>query len=50
MNKPLSALKAGPMGISMFFKGRMAILPQKIRQVEQLQAIIKKAREIGGAA
>jgi heterodisulfide reductase subunit C len=50
MNKPLSALKAGPMGISMFFKGRMAILPQKIRQIDQLQAIIKKARQIGGAA
>ena len=50
MNKPFSALKAGPMGISMFLKGRMGLLPQKIRQVDQLQAIIKKAREIGGAA
>ena len=47
--KPMSALRAGPMGMSMFFKGRMAILPTKIRQIEQLQAIIKKAREIGGA-
>jgi heterodisulfide reductase subunit C len=48
-HKPLSALKAGPMGMSMFMRGRLAILPTKIRQVEQLQAIIKKAREIGGA-
>ncbi len=50
LKKPMSALRAGPMGVSMFLRGRMAILPQKIRQVEQLQAIIQKAREIGGAA
>jgi hypothetical protein len=50
LHKPFSALKAGPMGLSMFMRGRMAILPQKIRQTEQLQAIIRKAREIGGAA
>ena len=42
-----SALKAGPMGMSMFTRGRMALIPTKIKQVEQLQAIIKKAREIG---
>jgi heterodisulfide reductase subunit C len=48
--RPLSALKAGPMGVSMFLKGRMGIFPQKIRRIEQLQAIIKKARQIGGAA
>jgi len=49
-HKPMSALKAGPMGMSMFLKGRMGLLPAKIRQIEQLQNIIKKAREIGGAA
>jgi heterodisulfide reductase subunit C len=48
--KPLSALRAGPMGISMFLKGRMGIFPQRIKRIDQLQAIIKKAREIGGAA
>jgi len=50
VNKPLSALKMGPMGFAMFTKGRLNILPTRIRQVDQLQAIIEKAREIGGAS
>ena len=36
----------GPMGMKMFTRGRMAILPTKIRQIDQLQAIIKKAKEL----
>jgi hypothetical protein len=31
----------------MFARGRMALTPTKIKRVDQLQAIIKKAREIG---
>ena len=34
--------------MKMFFRGRMALLPGKIRQVEQLQAIIRKAKELSG--
>ncbi len=49
-NKPTSLLKMGPLGLSMFARGRMTLMPAKIRQIEQLQAIIKKAREIGGAS
>ncbi len=49
-NKPLSMFKLGPMGLSMLKRGRMHLKPSKIRQVNQLQAIIKKAKEIGGAA
>jgi len=49
-NKPLAMLKMGPLGLSMFTRGRMALLPTKIRQVDQLQAIIRKARELGGAS
>ena len=50
-NKPLlSTLKMGPMGLSLFTRGRMSLIPTKIRQVDQLQAIIAKAREIGGAS
>ena len=50
-NKPiLSMLKMGPMGLSLFTHGRMSLIPTKIRQLEQLQAIIAKAREIGGAS
>lgn len=50
-NKPiLSTLKMGPLGLSLFTRGRMSLVPTRIRQVEQLQAIIQKARQIGGAA
>lgn len=44
--KPIELLKMGPMGMKIFFRGRMAILPTKIRQIEQLQAIIRKAKEL----
>jgi heterodisulfide reductase subunit C/quinone-modifying oxidoreductase subunit QmoC len=49
-NKPLAMLKMGPLGLSMFTRGRMALVPTKIRNLEQLQAIIKKAKELGGAS
>ena len=39
-------MKMGPMGIQMFARGRMAILPAKIRQIDQLRAIIKKSEEL----
>jgi heterodisulfide reductase subunit C len=47
-NKPLAMLKMGPLGMKMFTRGRMALVPTKIKRIDQLQAIIKKAREIGG--
>jgi len=47
LNRPLSMMKMGPMGLSMFAKGRMSLLPTKIKNLDQLQAIIKKAKEIG---
>lgn len=49
-NRPLAMLKMGPMGLSMFTRGRMSLTPTKIRNVDQLQAIIRKARELGGAS
>ena len=49
-NKPLAMLKMGPLGLSMFTRGRMSLVPAKIRQLDQLHAIIKKARELGGTA
>lgn len=49
-NKPFAMLKMGPMGLSMFSRGRMALTPTKIRNIDQLQAIIRKARELGGAS
>ncbi len=49
-NKPLALLRMGPLGLSMFTRGRMALIPKKIKNIGQLQAIIKKAREVGGAS
>jgi heterodisulfide reductase subunit C len=50
LNRPLRMVAMGPMGAQMFMKGRMALLPTKIRQIDQLRAIIKKAKELGGAS
>jgi heterodisulfide reductase subunit C/quinone-modifying oxidoreductase subunit QmoC len=49
-NKPLAMLKMGPLGLSMFTRGRMALVPTKIKNLDQLQAIIQKAKELGGAS
>ncbi len=48
LNRPLSAMKMGPMGLAMFTRGRMSLRPSKIRQLDQLRAIINKAKELGG--
>jgi heterodisulfide reductase subunit C len=50
LNRPVAMVKMGPMGLSMFTRGRMALLPTKIKKLDQLQAIIKKARELGEAS
>jgi heterodisulfide reductase subunit C len=47
-NKPLAMLRMGPLGWRMLTRGRMALLPTKIKNLDQLQAIIRKARELGG--
>ena len=49
-NKPLALLKMGPLGLSMFTRGRMSLIPKRIKRLDQLQAIIKKARQLGGAS
>jgi heterodisulfide reductase subunit C len=46
LNKPFAMLKMVPMGLSMFTRGRMALTPTKIKKIDQLQAIINKAKEI----
>ncbi|MBN2218522.1 MAG: 4Fe-4S dicluster domain-containing protein [Pirellulales bacterium] len=50
LNRPVAMLKMGPMGLSMFTRGRMSLLPTKIKNLEQLRAIIHKARELGDAS
>jgi hypothetical protein len=49
-NRPIAMLKMGPMGIQMGVRGRMAYMPTKIKNIDQLQAIIKKAKELSGKA
>ncbi len=49
LKRPISMMKMGPMGLQMFTRGRMALRPTKIRQIEQLQAIINKAKELSGS-
>ncbi|MEA3352064.1 MAG: 4Fe-4S dicluster domain-containing protein [Chloroflexota bacterium] len=48
---PINAVKmATGMGLEMILKGRMAIVPTKIKGIKQLQSILNKAKELGGAA
>jgi heterodisulfide reductase subunit C len=47
--KPFQLLQMAPMGMQIFTRGRMAIFPTKIRQIDQLRAIIKKARELSAS-
>jgi heterodisulfide reductase subunit C len=50
-SKPASAtLRMGPLGLSMFKRGRMSLRPTKIIRIRQLQAIIRKAKALGGAS
>lgn len=46
-HKPTELLRMGPLGLAMFARGRLSLKPSRIRQVDQLQRIIAKAREIG---
>ena len=46
-NKPLAMLKTGPLGLSLFTRGRLSLMPVKIKNLSQLQAIINKARQLG---
>jgi heterodisulfide reductase subunit C len=49
-NKPLSMMKMGPLGLSMLTRGRLSLTPTRIKKVDQLQAIINKAKQIGGSS
>ena len=47
---PLGAMKmATSMGLEMLRKGRMDLTPNRIKGIDQLQSILDKAKEIGGA-
>lgn len=46
---PLDAMKkAGSLGLGLFRKGRMDLTPTRIKGMDQLKAILAKAKELGG--
>ena len=46
---PLNAVKmATGMGLDLFLRGRMNLLPTRIEHIDQLQAILAEAKAIGG--
>ena len=44
--RPLAALEMAPMAIGLTVRGRMALLPTRIKNQEGLRAILQKAKEI----
>lgn len=46
---PLDMVKMAPMGLGMLRKGRMSLTPKRIEGIDQLKAILAKAKELGGA-
>lgn len=46
---PFSALKLAPVGLGLFFHKRLPLTPSRIKGMSDLKAILKKARELGGA-
>jgi heterodisulfide reductase subunit C len=42
--------RAGRLGVLLFARGRVARRPTRIREIEELQAIIRRAKKLGGAA
>lgn len=45
--RPLKTMKMAPLGLGMLRKGRMDLIPKRIKNIKQLKAIINKARELG---
>lgn len=43
---PLGIVKMVPMGLGMMIKGRMNLVPQHIKGIEQLKAILRAAKEL----
>lgn len=46
---PFAALKLAPVGMGLFFHKRLPMSPSRIKDMSGLKAILKKARELGGA-
>jgi heterodisulfide reductase subunit C len=49
-HNPLNMVSMASMGMGMLIKGRMDLIPTRIKGLKQLKAILAKAKQIGGAA
>ena len=45
---PFSAIKLAPVGMGLFFHGRLPLRPTRIKGIKELKAIMDKAKELGG--
>jgi len=45
---PFSALKLAPVGMGLFFHGRLPLRPTRIKGMKELKAIMDKAKKLGG--
>jgi heterodisulfide reductase subunit C len=45
---PLNAVKLASLGLTMLRKGRMDVMPNRIKNIDQLRAILARAKEVGG--
>ncbi len=46
---PLQSIRMSPLMLGMVTRGRMSFTPQRIRGIRQLRAILRRAKELGGA-
>lgn len=49
-HNPLSMVSMASMGMGLLIKGRMDLMPTRIKGIKQLKTILAKAKKIGGAA
>jgi heterodisulfide reductase subunit C len=49
-HRPLDAAKIAPVGMGLLLRKRIDLTPHKIRQLDQLKAILARAKEIGDDA
>lgn len=50
LHHPLDAAKMVPLGLGMWRRKRLDLTPKRIKGIDQLKAILRKAKELGGTA
>jgi len=47
-HKPLTKFNMGPFALNMLMKNRLSLRPERIKNIDQLRAILKKAKTLEG--